>query len=438
MEPVFVGRRLDVWRKIIFSTLHEVELAKNMQRQEVMTLNYFVKKAKDVKLADILSVGKLALVSAARPLYAKKYTGAWIVCERPDEARDNGYHFFKYVREKHPEKPCYYAIHKKSPDYDRVACLGNIIEYGSLKHWSLYLCAEYNISSQKGGKPNAALCAFLELMDRIDSKLVFLQHGVTINDVIWAHADVTQLRFFICSTLPEFEFIKSRFGYRPEQLLLTGFPRFDNLHDVEPDPKLVLIMPTWRSRFVLKSNRQDQDSDFEHSHYKVSWEELLNHPKLIELMERENLKIVFFPHPGMQPFLNCFRVDDGITIADWKKYDIQDMMKKASIMITDYSSVFFDMVYMKKPVIFYQFDYEVFRKWDYPEGYFDYKNNAFGPSFPDADHVIDALREVAEKGFRVSREYLKLHEETFPYYDAYNSKRIYDALTENGSNNETE
>ena len=43
-------------------------------------------------------------------------------------------------------------------------------------------------------------------------------------------------------------------------------------------------------------------------------------------------------------------------------------------MITDYSSVFFDFSYMRKPVIFYQFDEKKFRKAQYAEGYFSYKN----------------------------------------------------------------
>ena len=394
-----------------------------------MELHYFFTKIKDVKLGDVLSAGKLAAAFAVRPLFAKKYSGAWVVCERPSEARDNGYHFFKYVRENHPEKLCYYAIKKNSPDFHKVAHFGNIIEYGSLKHWLLYLCAEYNISSQKGGKPNAVLCAFLELMGWIDSKLVFLQHGVTINDPAWAHADVTQLKYFICSALPEYEFIKSRFGYRPEQLLLTGFSRFDNLHDARPDPKLVLIMPTWRHKFSLASVRREGDS-FENSIYKTAWEGLLNHPKLAELIDNYDLKVVFFPHPGMQPFLKNFCVDNAkITVADWKKYDIQEMMKTASVMITDYSSVFFDMVYMKKPVIFYQFDYEEFRERDYSEGYFDYRNNDFACSYSSSETVIEALKEAVEKKFSVDNTFMEAHAKTFPFYDTNNSRRIFDILS---------
>jgi hypothetical protein len=34
----------------------------------------------------------------------------YIVCERGTDARDNGYHLFKYIVENHPEKNVYYII----------------------------------------------------------------------------------------------------------------------------------------------------------------------------------------------------------------------------------------------------------------------------------------------------------------------------------------
>lgn len=44
------------------------------------------------------------------------------------------------------------------------------------------------------------------------------------------------------------------------------------------------------------------------------------------------------------------------------KYDVQQLLKESLLLITDYSSVFFDMMYMNKPVIFYQFDENQYRK----------------------------------------------------------------------------
>ena len=390
-----------------------------------MTLKYFFKKIKDVHFSDILSFGKLFVALVFKPFVKKRYQHCWVVCETANEARDNGYHFFKHVRECHKDIMCFYAIDKKSPDIKKVKKLGNIVQYGSIKHWVLYLCADYNISSQKGGKPNTAVCAFLELLNLIDSKLVFLQHGVIINDVAWAHANTTQLKYFITSTLPETQYIKKTFGFEENKIILTGMPRFDNLHNNKVDPHYILIMPTWRSRFSLVSERQDVDNDFVSSVYKKSWEGLLNSTELANLIEKNNLKVVFFPHRHMQQFLGQFEVNnDSITIADWRYYDIQDEMKKAALMITDYSSVFFYFVYMKKPVIFYQFDYDEFRKYDYKEGYFDYKNTQFGKWCDTSEKVIDELLRIIASNMKVSDDYLEEHSRIFPYWDNKNSERL--------------
>ena len=65
-----------------------------------------------------------------------------------------------------------------------------------------------------------------------------------------------------------------------------------------------------------------------------------------------------------------------------KNYDVQDLLKRSKILITDYSSVFYDFAYMKKEVIYYQFDYNDFFKKHYEIGNFNFEKNGFGPIFP--------------------------------------------------------
>ena len=38
----------------------------------------------------------------------------WLICEDYNEARDNGYWLFKYIREQQPQQDVVYAINKKS------------------------------------------------------------------------------------------------------------------------------------------------------------------------------------------------------------------------------------------------------------------------------------------------------------------------------------
>ena len=128
-----------------------------------MVMSEIIKRIKYVKLKDYLS-GIQFLLALPISLFLKwKRPHIWLVCEDENEARDNGYCFYKYLRKEHPEVDAVYAINMQAPDYEKVKDLGQIISYGTFLHWIYYLAAEYNISSQKGGKPNAAICYFLEI-----------------------------------------------------------------------------------------------------------------------------------------------------------------------------------------------------------------------------------------------------------------------------------
>ena len=117
----------------------------------------------------------------------------WLICEYEKEARDNGFYLFKYLRESHKELDLVYAIDKNCKDYEKVKDLGEVIQYGSLKHWVYYLAAKVNISSQKGGKPNAAVCYLLEVYGILKNVRVFLQHGVIMNDLPYLYYKRTKI-----------------------------------------------------------------------------------------------------------------------------------------------------------------------------------------------------------------------------------------------------
>ena len=99
---------------------------------------------RDVKFTDYLSLFPMMMAFILKPFYKKKYQGTWLICEEPLEARDNGYHFFKYMCENQQQQICYYAIKRKSVDAKKVEKIGKIIEYGSVQHWLAYFLCDYN------------------------------------------------------------------------------------------------------------------------------------------------------------------------------------------------------------------------------------------------------------------------------------------------------
>ena len=394
----------------------------------------FLKRVKFVKIKDLLSgfLFVLAIIPAfILKIFCKKKI--WLICEYENEARDNAYVFFKYVSQLNDEKILpIYAINKKSPDYEKVKDVGKVIKYGSYIHWIYYLAAEFNISSQKGGKPNAAVCYVLEVYGILKNKRVFLQHGVTQNESKWIHYKNTKMRLFICSARPEYEFVKEKFGYPEGYVKLLGLPRFDELHNVNVKKNQILIMPTWRIWLDRKTDayyKFNCDGVFENSEYYKQWNGLLNNEKLKEFIEKENLEVIFYPHRHMQKYVDSFSTNsERIKVASWKEYDIQKLLKESALMITDFSSVAFDFAYMRKPVLYYIFDIDKFREGHLSEGYYDYVNEPLGISTTSEDVIVEQIIKSFSNNFEVDKNIQKRVDNFFELYDDKNCERIYNEI----------
>ena len=396
-------------------------------------MKHFLYQLRRVKIKEILQIWKLPIALICVPFYKAKHRDLWIVCEDINEARDNGYWFYKYVKKHHPEQECVYAISSKSPDLCKIKEIGDWIEFGTLKHWILYLSSSKKISSQKAGNPNAAIFYFLEVYGLLHDDRIFLQHGITKDDCKWLYYNVTKMKRFICGAYPEYQYISRNFGYPINNVVYTGFCRFDGLHDsIKNEENIVLIMPTWREWISDEDYRLKEyegTTDISKTEYFTNWTSLINDINLQVLSSKYNCRFVFFPHRNMQKYMNLFPESKAyIEIADSHSYDVQELMKKAAVMITDYSSVFMDMVYMKKPVVFYQFDYEKFRRGQYAEGYFSYLNNPFGVSCSSKEQLLKELDRIISCKYKVSEEYLKAHSNYFTLYDSDNCKRVYDVV----------
>ena len=389
-------------------------------------------KLQRVKPADIGHVFLFMLALPISLIYRLFRRNMWLICDNKNEARDNGYHFFRYVCEKHPEIDAVYAISYRSPDYSKVKNLGKTVNYGSLKHWIYYLAAEKNISSQKGGKPNAAVCYFLEVKGLLKNTRIFLQHGIIKDDMPWLYYENTKMRLFVCSTKRECDYVSEKYGYPDGWVQELGICRLDCLHDMQVKPKQVLIMPTWRSWIATPTSASYEIEDvskFTNTEYYKSWSAFLSDGRLNDIAEEYGLDIVFCPHRNMQPYLSYFNINSPrITIASWPEYDVQELLKESAYLITDYSSIAMDFAYMKKRLTYYQFDYKDFRRGQYPEGYFSYENDGFGRVCYNADEVLSELETAAQEDFRNVDIYLKRHDEFFDLYDTQNCERNFNAI----------
>ena len=363
-------------------------------------------------------------------VFAKRkdaYKDLWIIAERGSEARDNGYHFFKYLTKEHPEVNSVYIITKDSPDRSKVEKAGKVVNYGSFRHYLCYTLAKVRISTHVDGySPDILFFYKFGKLFPDKAKNVFLQHGIIQSDMAFCHADRTNIDLFICSAKPEFDYIDEKYGYKKGVLKLTGMCRFDNLKKTEKPTKKILFMPTWRSSLRTCGRRA-----FTESEYFKRYDAFLNSKELIVLLKEYGYELIFYPHFEVQRFLDCFNASsDRIKTADFKNNDVQDLLINTDILVTDYSSVFFDFAYMRKPIVYYQYDEAAFRAEQYGDGYFEYKRDGFGRIAETEKEVVEELRHIIENGLRPDDIYLKRLDSFFAFNDAENCKRNFEAIEE--------
>ncbi len=387
-----------------------------------------LRKLKMIRMRDLGHVFLFLFALLPAAILHRRRQHIWLVCESEGEAQDNGYWFFRYLREHQPQVDAVYAAAEGTPAWERVACLGDTVRFGSFRHWMLYLAAEANISSQKSGKPNAAVCYLLEVvLGWLKNRRVFLQHGVTQADVAFLYEKNAKLSLFCCAAQPEYEFIRERFGYPAEAVRLLGFCRFDSLHGLEADRDLLLIVPTWR----MKLHRGRDEKAFLESGYYSTFQGLLNSGALAAMLERYGKRAVFVAHRNMGQFEELFSSScERVRVLRWKDVDISELIRRAGSLITDYSSIFMDFAYMKKPLLYYQTDAEEYHRTHLAAGYFDYERDGFGPVCADEDTLLQALEEVFRRGCTMEKEYRERVDRFYVLNDENNCERTYLAVCE--------
>lgn len=389
-------------------------------------------KLKKVTIRDVLGIFKFLIVLIPAFIY-KKYLKSnsknlWLVCESSFTARDNGIVFYKYLINNQKKIKCYYAIDKSCNDYNSIKNLPNIIQWGSFLHYFIYMSSTRNISSHKEGNPNHTLFTFLHLYLNLYNNRVFLQHGVLYQNFEMFHQKNTKFKLFICGAKPEFDFVTEKYGYKNNEVQYTGLARFDNLFNTHSDPKVILYMPTFR-RWI------DTEEKMRDSFYYDNLIKFLNSKKLENILQKNDKYLYFCPHSGFRNFVHLFKNNNSrVKVIDIKNVNVQELLIKGSLLITDFSSLSTDFAYMKKPIIYYQFDEKDYRekhigKMGY-DTYFNYEEDGFGPVASDLSSLLEKLSNLLDNNLKVEEKYFKRIEKFFPLHDDKNCERIYNLIEE--------
>ena len=368
------------------------------------------------------------------PYWKKKRM--WLVYEKfCSMAQDNGYYFFRYCMENLPEKDkkhIYFILDKDSPDWEKVEKYkGNVIPFMSMRHMLYCMVAKLYVASDSKihlyawrAKPNL-------ISKRISRhRILFLQHGVTALkrvDHIFGKKGSSPMTYFATTSEFEQKIVMENFGYVRENAPILGFARWDVLEDTSSEEeKIILVMPTWRSWLEEKSAEEFRESDY----YK-NYSHFLQSSKLNQILKQYNTKLIFYIHPKFRDYLGEFNISqDNVELIPFGAQPLNEIIKKCHMLITDYSSVCWDVYYLGKPVLFYQFDCDMYIKAH--GSYLDMEHELFGERYMECDDLIDGIEEYIQRDFQEKEKYGKMRDYYLPYRDNDNSKRTYEYIIRKG------
>ncbi len=196
-------------------------------------------------------------------------------------------------------------------------------------------------------------------------------------------------------------------------------------------------MPTWRRSLTEalpeEMSQEDRIEAFRGSDYARHWIGLLQTQELRELAERSGTRVVLLPHPhpGMAAYLRATGLPEHVEVLDWKDIDVQEVVSRSRMLVTDYTSVAFDVALLGKPVAYYQFDRREFFSNGhlFRRGYFDYDRDGFGPVAHTQEQLLTALQEIADRDFAPDAETTQRIEATFGEVQGDACYRVYKAIT---------
>lgn len=208
------------------------------------------------------------------------------------------------------------------------------------------------------------------------------------------------------------------FGVSEDRVKALGVPRTDLLMDknyrddlVEKffdkypnfkDKKILLYAPTFRNSKGQNKNIFNPVIDFDDLH---------------EILGDDQILIVSL-HPVMKNRIPEKKYDNIIQV---EEFNTNDLMLIADVLITDYSSVIFEYSLLKKPMVFYCYDYEDYNR----DFYLDYEKDLPG----DLCRTYEDLRSyIKSKNYTTDERLLNFQRRYMSACDGKSSKRIADII----------
>ena len=344
--------------------------------------------------------------------------GAW----RGQLYSDNAKAFFEYVLQVHPEiHAVWITRNKKIYEELKGKCLPVQMRF-SLR--GILAIAQAGVAFETEGDQDIS-----PLMNK--KTIVFqLWHGaITPKRANWKgfneQAERKKTNYWIASSDIGVYVLKELFDISDNHTIITGFPRNDifsaphkksdvivELETLYPNSKKIIYMPTHRNfgtegRFFSEEEMISVDS----------------------ALRENNIVMLIKPHfHELKNYKSMENKFSNIVIAkDQEKYsDVYSYLCDFDLLISDYSSIIYDFLSAKKPIVLFTFDIEHYRSSD--AGLFEfYEEMPVGPFCNTWEDVVSNVVTMLHDNSQW-RDILEERRKVFhPFDDGKNCERVYNA-----------
>lgn len=286
------------------------------------------------------------------------YSNSWIIGAGDDRYENNVRTFYEYMQKKHPEIKIYWIADK----LERIPISPSmLVKRGSVKNYLIALNASVGLSSHSDADIAPGL---YRLIKNRKTKIVHLDHGQAgLKSMDTGFWDGLVFDAMCCFSAYE-RSVKMECGIPEEKLFSTGYAHSDDYDVVSNDASIrtILVMPTWRDFYI------NGDKVFENTMLYRVYKDFFSDKSFKTLCEKKGISVTFILHPTFDNYYHCepdvlrHEYGDWVEVITGAQGDMHKKIADSDMLITDYSSLLWDFIYMNKPVLMYSFDWDEFKE----------------------------------------------------------------------------
>ena len=341
---------------------------------------------------------------------------------------DSPKYIYEYIAQNHPEYECVWAIN----DGAKIPYGAKTVKRFSFQYAYYLAVSKYLVFNVRP-----------PLWYRKREEQVFLEtwHGTPLKRLVFDQEEVTSASpkykqqfyrqrkdwdFLVSANPFSTKTFRSCFLYEGE-MLEYGYPRNDILYwpnkdeiaqqlkeklGIPKDKKTILYAPTWRD-----------DQHYGSGQYKF---ELALDLQLMKERLQDDYVVLLRTHHYISDHIDVSGLGDFVI--NLSSYDdISEIYLISDICITDYSSVFFDYANLKRPILFYTYDFDKYKN-QLRGFYIDMNKEVPGPLLYTSEQVVQAIEDIDEITEEYKERYDQFYDRFCCYDDGHASEHVAEAM----------